>query len=71
MDAKKCDRCGKYYTGPRWDYEKLVRKNIFRVEAFTVTTKTGGKSYVGYSDLCPECSEKLRKFMYNSEVKDE
>ena len=71
MDAKKCDRCGKFYTGPSWDYGELYKKRIYRVESFKVLSKTGGLERGNKMDLCPECSEKLRKLMYNSEVKDE
>lgn len=69
MNAKKCDRCGKYYIGSEWNYEQLVKQYIFRIEAYKVLSKTGGLERGLPMDLCPECCKKLLNFM--SMVKDE
>lgn len=52
--ARKCDRCGKYY-----DYNAL--KNIKSKQIIGIRIQTS--TYFDDYDLCPECADKLLKFM--------
>lgn len=54
MDAKKCDRCGKYYDGPKG-------KRLYKMERFNVC------NYF-IVDLCEECHDGLANFMKYGEV---
>lgn len=51
-NARKCDRCGRYYDLPRFEPElKAVRYIHMR----------GNKIY----DLCEDCTESLEQFLIN------
>lgn len=53
MNAKKCDRCGKFFDpdlGDRSDY-------------LIIDFSDGAGCYLDEYDLCRECTEKLRRFM--------
>ncbi len=56
MNAKKCDRCGKFYTcyDGRVDLKEKKEENKF-------VYYNGHDSY----DLCQECMEKLMSFFQN------
>lgn len=65
MDAKKCDRCGKFYNTP----------SLFRMYSINLT---GG--YRKHAlDLCPECYGIIASFLkneqqiiqYNNSVKED
>ena len=62
MDAKKCDRCGEYYTNEciNINTESYGSKIHFQPddEAFYKE-----KNY----DLCPVCTEKLQRFLLNED----
>lgn len=53
MNAKKCDRCGKYFNEDEKYYEIHVKPCIDR------TTVMLGNYY----DFCDECSKKFDKFV--------
>lgn len=60
-DAKKCDRCGRFYTIISDDYYKrpsYAGKTIFGVG----TTGIDGKHLKHY-DLCINCTIKLEEFL--------
>ena len=52
-DAKKCDFCGAFYETPYGLMGKIGYQLVF------VSTLMPYKSY----DLCPQCDEKLNKFV--------
>lgn len=71
MDAKKCDRCGKYY-----DKNSNTLGRSFKNS--NGVTNLSGMAYInivndvkGRTDLCDECIEKLMKFMKMEDMKEE
>lgn len=56
-DAKRCDRCGKYYVQGEKKY-KIRDKRITRINACSFYTD----SVIGW-DLCDDCVEAFDKFM--------
>ena len=59
-NAKKCDRCGKYYD-----------KNEARTESGSVLTGVGfitANNHVLDHDLCDECIDKLKQFLKGVEL---
>ena len=72
-DAKKCDRCGKFYSiRPVWDEESGTThpasdgRRILGVKLFGICENTI-ESY----DLCPECANKLTTFLWNYDEESE
>ena len=61
-DAKKCDRCGKYYT----DGEKRYTVDSFHVGCIKLMSVSG--ACIDYYDLCDDCVKKLMVFLDNIEV---
>lgn len=59
-EAKKCDRCGKYYEYTT-KYTRLVHKEYVRGVGYRLKC-----SY----DLCDECRDDLYKFMNIEETQD-
>lgn len=70
MNAKKCDRCGKYYD----EYEKEIPEEMLRKneQGLTRVNHVGlmGSADIGYSiavskpiDICPECMDKMIDFL--------
>ena len=66
MDAKKCDRCGRFYE----EYGEYKATNNFELKAEkTSMIQTGTKTKAGdfihknQFDLCPICMDKLNKFL--------
>lgn len=55
MDAKKCDRCGKFY-------DKQPHKKYILIE------KIGPNRFE--MDLCPECYSKIESFLENPIVEE-
>ena len=53
-DAKKCDRCGKFFVED--DFDEFPNMYVAKVE--NITCKE-----VKIQDLCPSCSEALDHFM--------
>lgn len=60
MDAKKCDRCGKYYDY----YQDQHCNNGF---SLVCISKSGNVSRNTTHDLCSECLIKLKKFLKGEE----
>lgn len=57
MNAKKCDRCGKYYT-----YGDFVRYDGGAITIFSNTGKKVIDSKTTY-DLCDDCADEFKKWM--------
>ena len=62
MDAKQCDRCGKFYI-----YSSGTNGCNFRsiVENRERVVTTIGNSYIDF-DICPDCWESFKKWMENT-----
>ena len=58
-DAKKCDRCGKFYD------ENTITKiiNGFKYKIGGITVMSTGGSDIFYADLCDDCVKDLNKFL--------
>ena len=57
-DAKKCDRCGKYYT-PSILFEsplEMLAANLSKVSSFRV------EAVVPNCDLCPDCTKSFERW---------
>ena len=70
MDAKKCDRCGKFYDhyyGLGLDQSMKKRFKIDSTNSmqlvFTPKFSTQSKNYSEVLDLCPDCMHGLLKWM--------
>lgn len=66
MDAKKCDRCGRFYE--EYGEYKVVNTFEYKVKKTSVIqmgTKTGQGDFIHKSqfDLCPLCMDELDKFL--------
>lgn len=65
MDAKKCDRCGRFYE-EYGDYSvgdrnfKVEKSSMIRTGTKTVTEKF---IFEKHYDLCPLCMDELDKFL--------
>lgn len=55
-DAKRCDRCKKYYTLTENPMD-IIGVNVLRVSS----------SFNNRNDLCPDCATKLANFLNNIE----
>lgn len=63
MDAKRCDRCRKYYD----EYHESRRKPFSNGMAFVDRSTTGySRKYI--YDLCPDCMRELWNFMKNEKA---
>lgn len=63
MDAKKCDRCGKFYEECKPTYE--VRKLLY------AAPEDGNFVYAGETiDLCLDCTDALVRFLFDAEHKE-
>ena len=68
-NAKKCDRCGKFYEcneSRLKGYEGLLCG-----VSFVRTRHTGNVRYIDDKDLCDECIAKFKRFMAGCELKEE
>lgn len=77
MEAKKCDRCGKFYLHHD---EKIViglsyvlntdkeEEKTYK-KLFSYRTNQGEIGHSKYFDLCPDCADELKKWVNNG--KDE
>lgn len=63
MDIKKCDRCGKHYELPVGYNTGLLKINGSNRYTITCFSNMSLEDI----DLCPECYEKLEKFIENDE----
>ena len=63
MDAKKCDRCGKFYE---------IYNQTYGAHKLSYTDTEKGKfvSSVETMDLCLDCTDALARFLYNAEHKE-
>lgn len=59
-EAKKCDRCGKYY-------DKNIAKSIYGLTVTGVCLRLSGNSKDDTLDLCDECIIELYKFLGKEE----
>ena len=66
MDAKKCDRCGRFYE----EYGEYKATNNFEFKAEKTSmirtgteTKAGDFIHKNEFDLCPLCMDELNKFL--------
>lgn len=67
MNAKKCDRCGKYYEGKETAAVTLTNgENNFTRALLRCDLNPKEKSY----DLCNDCADSFGKWMDNSEVEE-
>lgn len=63
MDAKKCDRCGKYYNENK-KYKEKCRIGRVVFEEYIDGVKFSVKDHTGKRiDLCDDCITELRKFL--------
>ena len=61
-DAKKCDRCGKYYM----DGEKRYTVDSFHVGYIKLMSVNG--NHIDTYDLCDDCVKKLMRYMNHEEI---
>lgn len=59
MDARKCDRCGKYYDLYNTDNDKPNTIKFVSLNEKRQYCEGAVKSF----DLCPECMKAAKKFM--------
>ena len=68
--AKKCDRCGKYYEGlpeNQYQYEEdgqIFAVNSFRIGNWNARTKQWD-SIVSAYDLCRECGKEITQLVFD------
>lgn len=60
-DAKKCDRCGKFY---------ITRCNIDPSASITLKFNNGHMCTTRYLDLCPDCFESFTNWRDEKEGED-
>lgn len=63
-DAKKCDRCGEYYT---LCGENGIRPAVEGYHIFGVRYVSASKQSVDEYDLCPECAMKVWEYISDDE----
>lgn len=59
MNAKKCDRCGKYYDSYGTNDDLKNTNAVMFVNA----NKNGQYFSHGVIDLCPECMNEVKEFV--------
>lgn len=65
MDAKKCDRCGAFYTGNRSNEERVGRVYVhLRNDAYPGSYHDDRDEYF---DLCHNCMKAFREWMNREE----
>ena len=68
-NAKKCDRCGKYYEEREMNAFEAVAKSIEK--AFTPQTEIKCIMAIeGLLDLCPACSKSLKEWVKGAKKED-
>ena len=60
-DAKKCDRCGTFYT--ETEYSGYVDIPC-RVPVLSITNPNATRWEVIRMDLCPDCFDYLQKYLH-------
>lgn len=68
MDAKKCDRCGKYFEVKGSSKQITFTRNACNFIRLIFKRKNNNNENNGF-DLCNECFEELKKWM-NMEAVD-
>lgn len=66
MDAKKCDRCGKFYVRKELKVDNHV--DIFGKEVLGILLIGNIDECDYYVDLCPYCMNDLKNFFEQSSV---
>ena len=71
-DARKCDRCGKFYTINGDEKTGMVHPSTDGRRIFGVRLLSYGDWDFKKYDLCPECADKLTGFLwrYDEEFED-
>lgn len=59
--ARVCDRCGKYY--PHYNDENTIGVTSFNIDNEAVSAEQ-------YYDLCPECQEEFRDWLFGKDYTD-
>lgn len=66
--AKKCDRCGVFYTeNTRFPKKKGTYKATIDGACFTTTTNV----YTDYFDLCDDCIAELKLFLNGKKLRED
>lgn len=60
MNAKKCDRCGKFYEIYDYKLNKVEHGNALAI--YNIKT-SGYEEFIKRFDLCKSCMLKLEKFL--------
>lgn len=68
-NAKKCDRCGKYYTEVEADVFDQIAKNFSNLFKTERTERT--ETIAELMDFCPSCSKSFKKWMVGKEVQND
>ena len=63
MDAKKCDRCGNYYTKSEYTNIKLLIAAFIGANVSPLRLAEAQIEIEKNLDLCPECSKDLTKWL--------
>lgn len=63
MNARKCDRCGKFYEEYGTEYESKESDTVLFVNTSSSITYTTQKEF----NLCPECMDELKKWIGEEE----
>lgn len=63
MDAKKCDRCGRFYE--EYGEFSIADRNLKIKKSSMVRTGTKTEKFIfeKHYDLCPLCMDELNKFL--------
>lgn len=70
-DAKKCDRCGRYYM-MRGEHND-IRPTLEDIRIFGIRYTSGANVGISDCDLCPKCAEKVYKYIsgYDEPAEDQ
>lgn len=68
-NAKKCDRCGKFYESYHTDVNGYSANAIFVAHETSITYKERDIRFV--LDLCPECMNSFTKWLNEKENNNE
>lgn len=65
MNAKKCDRCGKYYILHKKSEEKKCSLSLKIAKTFNRNPELEGQSYIDNIayDFCFDCTKEFESFM--------
>lgn len=69
MDAKKCDRCNKYYEPYRQCDEHMTRTGeVYHNVLFNGIILRSNSEYIKNIDLCKECAKSVYEWLTKKEV---